>query len=280
MSGLSRSENRTVRRALASVRDWRGSLSRLRWHTVRVLAPRRTVWSRGVRLTLQCENWITQYRWETFSEKEPETLDWIDRWVRGGDTVFDIGANIGVYALYAALRHPTVQVVAFEPEYGNLHLLRDNVMENLVQDRVAIYGVALGDRSGVSRLHIQDVSPGSALHTESSEFLERTLAGRPVVWREGICTMTLDDFCEQTSLHPQAIKLDVDGTEPRVLAGASRTLGSPLLRSLILEMPADAGARRICEQQLKAAGLQLQWQDPEGRSSNEVWIRASAQRRG
>jgi len=231
-------------------------------------------------LTLQCENWITQYRWETFSEKEPETLDWIDRWVRGGDTVFDIGANIGVYALYAALRHPTVQVVAFEPEYGNLHLLRDNVMENRVQDRVEIYGVALSDRSGVSRLHIQDVSPGSALHTESSEFLERTLAGRPVVWREGICAMTLDDFCEQTSLHPQAIKLDVDGTEPRVLTGASRTLRSPLLRTLIIEMPADTSARHQCAQQLTAAGLRQEWRDPQGKSTNEVWGRPTGERGG
>lgn len=275
MNRVSSSKIGTVRRVLAGVKDWRGSLSQLRWQTVRVLAPRRIVWSRGLRLTLQCENWITQYRWHTFNEKEPETLDWIDRRVRDGDTVFDIGANLGVYTIYAALRHPRIRVVAFEPEYANLHLLRDNIIENHVQERVEVYGVALSDRSGISRLHLQDIAPGSALHTESNTRLDCTASGRPVVWREGICTLTLDEFCDQAALHPQAIKLDVDGTEPRVLAGAARTLGSPQLRSLMLEMPDDAAARCACEQQLNTAGLRRQWHDPTGKCSNEVWERAS-----
>lgn len=255
------------------VLSWRGSLSKLRWQALRVLAPRRAVSARGIRLTLQCENWITQYRWETFNEKEPETLDWIDRWVQDGDVFFDIGANTGLYSLYAALRHPRLRVVAFEPEYANLHLLRDNIIENRLAERVGVYALALSDRSGVSRLHIQDLAPGSALHTESEATLDRTLAGRPVVWREGICTLTLDAFCDHTALKPQAIKLDVDGTEPRILAGGARTLRSPRLRSLMIEMPGDRAARLAYEQQLAAAGFRRVWHDASGKSPNEVWGR-------
>jgi FkbM family methyltransferase len=238
------------------------------------LAPRRVVASRGLRFTLQCENWITQYRWQTFNTKEPETLDWVDRWVRDGDTVFDIGANIGVYTIYAALRHPTARIIAFEPEYANAHLLRDNLLANSLQERVAVYSVAVGNRSGLSHLHLHDVTPGAALATESRDILTRTLAGQPVVCREGTFTLTLDAFCEQTGLTPNAMKIDVDGTEPSILEGGSRTIGSPALRSVMLEMPEDASSRRACAHSLAAAGLQRQWTDPRGRSPNELWVRA------
>lgn len=258
---------------LAGVKDWRGSLLKFRWQTVRALAPRRLVLARGVRFTLQCENWITHYRWQTYTEKEPETLDWIDRWIRDGDTICDIGANIGVYALYAALRHPRARIIAFEPEYANLHLLRDNVMANRLQDRLEIYAVALSNRSGVSRLYLQDLAPGSALHTESPERLDATLTGHPVVWQEGVCTLTLDEFCQETGLTPQGIKLDVDGTEERVLEGAQRTLSALSLRSVLVELPTDCQAREACRERLERAGLRRHWSDPQGRSDNEIWVR-------
>ena len=267
------STHQRVRRVLASARDWRGTLLQMRWQATRALTPRRLVHARGLQFTLQCENWITHYRWQTYNEKEPETLDWIDRWVREGGTFFDIGANVGVYTLYAALRHPQARVVAFEPEYANLHLLRDNLIANRLQDRVEVYAVALSDRSGVSRLHIQDLAPGAALHTESRVLLEQTRSGRAVLWREGICTLTLDAFCEETGIVPQAIKLDVDGTEPQVLVGARRTLASPTLCSLLIELPSPPESRRTCEQLLRDAGLQCQWRDPQGMSPNQVWAR-------
>ena len=244
------------------------------WRALRAWTPRRTVWSRGVRFTLQCGNRITRYRWQTFNEKEPETLDWIDQRLGEGQTLFDIGANIGVYTLYAALRHPRLSVVAFEPEYGNLHLLRDNLMDNHLEHRVDVYAIALSDRSGISQLHLQDLAPGSALHTESARRLDQTLAGRPVIWREGIAAMTLDEFCLQAALQPNAMKIDVDGTEPRVLAGARRTLASEALRSVLLELPEGGAARQACEAQLAAAGLARRWRDPRGISPNEIWERA------
>ena len=274
LAAMTGSNGRTITRVFSAMKDWQGSMVKLRWRAVRALTPRRIVDSRGVRMTLHCENWITQYRWQSFNDKEPETLDWIDRWLQDGDTFFDIGANVGVYTLYAALRHPRLRAVAFEPEYANLHLLRDNVIANRVQDRVEVYAVALSDRSGVSQLHIQDLAPGSALHTESPHVLRTTLARHPVVWREGICALTLDEFCEQTALQPHGLKLDVDGTEPRILAGAARTLRSPTLRSLILEVPTEPAARARCEQLLGAAGLRRHRSGPSGRSPNEVWVRS------
>lgn len=233
------------------------------------------MYSRGLSFTLQCDNWITHYRWESYSVKEPETLDWIDTWVRDGDTFFDIGANIGVYSIYVALRHPRARVVAFEPEYANLHLLRDNVVANGLQERIKVYSTALSDQSGISYLHVQDFTPGAALHTESKESLSLTLTQNPVVWREGICTFTLDAFCDETFLQPNCLKIDVDGTEPKVLEGGVQTLSSPSLRSLIIELPENKSARAVCEQILLRAGLHCEWRDSFARTPNEVWIRNS-----
>lgn len=253
----------------------RASALRLRWRAVRAVAPRRTVQSRGLRFTLQCENWITHYRWESYNGKEPETLDWIDNWLRDSDIFFDIGANIGVYTIYAALRHPHIKVIAFEPEYSNLHLLRDNIIENSLEGRVEIYSIALSNSSGLSHLHIQDLTPGTALHTESRDTLQRTLTSHPVLWREGVYTLTLDEFCRQALLQPNCVKLDVDGTEEKVLEGAAQTFCSPGLRSVIVELPEGEGVRLRCEKILRASGLCREWHDPLGRSPNEIWVRQS-----
>lgn len=261
-------------RPVEYLKDWRGSLRRLhlkvRWKAVRALAPRRTVFSRGLQFTLHCDNWILYRRWQTFNEKDPETLDWIDHCLQDGDTFFDVGANVGIYSIYAALRHPRLRVVAFEPEYANLHTLRDNVIENHLQDRVQIFALALSDQSGVSRLHIQEFLPGAALHTESPGTLEQTLMGRQVLWWEGVCTLTMDEFCEQTGLQPQGLKIDVDGTEARVLEGGLHTLQSTALRSLIIELQEQD--RQQCEELLRAAGWQCQ-PARVPRSLNVVWTR-------
>ena len=141
---------------------------------------------------------------------EPETLEFIDRFVTPGDVFFDVGGNVGMYTLYAALRHPQASVVVFEPEYSNLHLLRDNVTDNHLNERVRIYPVAVSDRTGVGALHVQDLTPGAALHSESPRPLARTEAGEPVLMSEGAWTVTLDEFCNQTGQWPNAIKVDVD----------------------------------------------------------------------
>lgn len=256
-----------------SLRTWTDRVRRLRWWAARSLTPRQSVHSRGLRFTLQCDNTMTHGRWASFNTKEPETLDWIDRHLKNGDTFFDVGANIGVFTLYAALRCPGARIVAFEPEYANLHFLRDNVIENRLQDRVDVYSIALGDRTGLSRLHIQDSTPGSAMHTESPVALTATRTRRPVIWREGIAAMTLDSFCDQSGLSPQCMKIDVDGTELEILDGAKRVLMAGSLRSILIEITLGSGIDESCGRILTGSGFQCEWRDPSGRIWNQIWTR-------
>ncbi|MBI2870173.1 MAG: FkbM family methyltransferase [Candidatus Omnitrophica bacterium] len=245
----------------------------MRWGIASRLGARRTWVCRGIRVRLCESSWITHYRYLTYDSKEPETLDWIDRFLGGGDTFIDVGANIGLYTLYAALRHPRARIVAIEPEYSNLHLLKENLVANGLEQRVQVFSMALHDRRGVGHLYIQDNTPGAALHTVSDGPLHRTRAGRPVRWAEGVYMLTLDEFCEELNLRPNAVKIDVDGTEPEILAGARKTLNLPELRSVLLELPSDRTTREASVHALEAAGMVCSWRDTGGLSPNEVWSR-------
>lgn len=237
----------------------------------KALSPRRKVRGRDVEFTLSCGNPITHYRWKNCLTKEKLTLDWIDRLVLGEGIFFDIGANIGQFSIYAALKHPPLRIVAFEPEYSNLNLLKENILANGLQSRVEPYGIGLGEKTGLSFLHLQDLMPGSAKHTTSKQMLGKTAEKCPVVWREGIATYSLDQFCRETGLYPNYIKLDVDGNEPDILAGGMETLSSKDLRSMMVEFSHDPQVNARCETLLKAAGLSLQASDPPERLG--VWVR-------
>ena len=113
-----------------------------------------TVKARGLRFNLISDNWITKFRARTFNEKEPKMLDWLDNNLRSNDVFFDIGANVGIYSVYAAKREPQSMVYAFEPEYSNLHLLKQNIINNNLLDNVICYSIALKNETGISYLHI------------------------------------------------------------------------------------------------------------------------------
>ncbi|MCG3204384.1 MAG: hypothetical protein KCHDKBKB_01099 [Elusimicrobia bacterium] len=246
----------------------------LRWKLSDSLKARRMVHSRGLRFSLACDNFITNYRWSTFNTKEPETLDWIDQSLTSTDTLFDIGANIGIYSLYAALRHPGLRVICFEPEYSNLHLLRDNVAANNLQDVIEIYGLGLSSVTGLSHLYVQDFTPGAALHSESTAPLQQTLNGKPVVFREGIWAMKLDDFVQASNRFPTVLKIDVDGTEAEILEGAVKTIGGSSVRSILVELDSIGNKDQRAREILSKAGLQIVFKKPVHQCQVEIWERA------
>ena len=103
---------------------------------VRQLGSINRVNSRGLSFKLVSDNWITKYRVRTFNEKEPEMLDWLDENIRDEDVFFDVGANVGIYSIYAALRNPKAKIYSFEPEYSNLHQLKQNIIINGQQNNI------------------------------------------------------------------------------------------------------------------------------------------------
>jgi FkbM family methyltransferase len=184
--------------------------------------------------------------------KEPETLAWIDSF-GPRETFYDIGANVGVFSIYAALCRDS-DVYAFEPESKNYACLCKNLYLNGLGRRVKALNVGLHDRTAIEHLQLSAMESGAALHS----------LGEPVDWREqryqpkfeqSVLAFELDDFVERfRAPKPQHIKLDVDGNELKIIRGGQRTLSDPGLTSLMIEM--NENNRELLDL-LASCGLQL-----------------------
>lgn len=235
---------------------------------VKHLTSTSTVHSRGLSFRLISDNWITKYRARLFNDKEPEMLDWLDENLQDSDVFFDVGANVGIYSIYAALRNPHTTVYSFEPEYSNLNQLKQNIIINNLSANIIPFSIALEDKTGISYLHIQDLTTGSALHTESRESLEKSF-GKDVVWKEGIGTSTLDFLTESIRVKPTLIKIDVDGNELNILKGGNKTFNLAELRSVIIEIIDDQPNNEQVIKFLNDHGFGLKYAFKE----NQVWSR-------
>jgi FkbM family methyltransferase len=164
----------------------------------------------------------------TPTDKEPWTVAWIERNLGPGDVLYDVGANIGVYSLIAAAIEPHANVVAFEPAYATFAELCENLQLNGVGERVLALPLVLGDRTRIGTLRYHDTAAGAAIHR---------LDATGGAYSQPVLVHAVDDLIERFGLAaPTLVKLDVDGGETAVLAGARRTLARPELRSLIVEV--------------------------------------------
>ena len=95
-------------------------------------------------------NEIIQYRIETYFSKEPETLEWIDNFIEKENLIFwDIGANIGLYSIYAATKHNKLKAFAFEPSTNNLAILTRNIHINDLSESITVNQFPLTNKNNV-----------------------------------------------------------------------------------------------------------------------------------
>ncbi len=156
---------------------------------------------------------IAKYGWH-----EPELTAWIGGRLAAAPTglFIDVGANMGWHALHAAQQPSVEAVVAFEPDAFNAWLLDRNLTENRIE-KVIVSACAVGARRGVARLNrYKAANFGRHSLITDHGYGSRTV---PLVDLDG----ALDDL--GFGARPVTIlKIDVEGYEPAVIAGASRTL--------------------------------------------------------
>ena len=157
-----------------------------------------------------------RYRGNWFWGKEPETIAWIEG-MTPGNRLWDIGANIGVYALYAS--HLGVEVWAFEPSEKNYLALVFNKEDNDFQN-LSVVKRALSNRDGISVFN---------------EYFEAGMSGHSI-GEGGRCCLESrgDTLINEGYPIPQHMKIDVDGSELSVLQGCEKTLAN--VNSLCVEV--------------------------------------------
>lgn len=197
-------------------------------------------------LRFRCPNALTLRRACTLYVKEVGTIDWLNQRLQPGDLFLDIGANIGVYTLYAAQRvGPSGHVYAVEPHLPNAVALMENLMANALGERVTLLTCALAETPGPGRFNYGEWRTGSS-RSQLSGSTDGRLVPIPVTVRpsEIMLAQTLDNLIEEGAIRaPNLVKIDVDGTELSILHGMRKMLnGEGRPRSLQVEcMPGNAG---------------------------------------
>lgn len=194
-----------------------------------------------------------KWRVDSLHTKEPCTLEWIAGF-GAGEVLIDVGANVGMYTVWAAMTRD-VRVFAFEPESQNYALLNRNLILNGLGGSVKAYCLALSDTAGFSELHLAVLDAGGSCHQlgEKVDFNHRPAQPK---FSQGCLSARLDDLVRDGVVPaPQHIKIDVDGFEPKVIAGAAQVLRAPGTRSLLIEVNQNLPDHMQMVSELNALGF-------------------------
>lgn len=206
--------------------------------TSKQFIPKITVNTKHGDISFFCPDELPIWRAETFFSKEPETLKWIDE-MEKNSTLWDIGANVGCYSLYAG--KAGVKTVSFEPSSANYYILNRNISENELDKIISAYCIALSSKSEIAFLNMEKLDLGGAINTFSEakneisfDNAEKTLS---VGFRQGMIGFSIDEFIKYFNIDiPDHIKIDVDGLEKEILFGAEETLKNKKLKSVLVEL--------------------------------------------
>ncbi len=185
-------------------------------------------------------NYTVKWRVETIFSKEPETLEWIDTFkaIDNKTIIFwDIGANIGLYSIYAAQKINNIKIYSFEPSTSNLRVLSRNIFLNNLSEKISISQFPLTSKKNVF------------LDINESEFIEgwsmnsfgtkKGYDGEEIKVKQKykIFGTSIDNLVENEVIElPNYVKIDVDGIEDLILEGAKKILSNKTLKSLSIEL--------------------------------------------
>lgn len=155
--------------------------------------------------------------WKGLAGFESESLGPFIAFASRAKTFVDVGANTGLYSLIACAANPTIRVLAFEPVDRVRLLLNTNIDANGFRARCDVRAHAVAEREGSAPLHVPhgEVPKSASMCTEGF----RSLGGEP----QWVPVTTIDTVREQVG-PIDLMKIDVEGFEDTVLAGATQTL--------------------------------------------------------
>ncbi len=240
----------------------------------------KTVQHQGLALTFAVPNKLNFFRVDSFSIKEPETLEWIDG-IPQGSVLWDIGANIGLYTCYAA-KARGCRVVAFEPSVFNLELLARNISLNGLTNKATIFPLPLTDALTISTLNMTTTEWGGAMstfdrsYTHDGSMLKKVFEFRTI-------GLSMDEaLALLRNAQPDYIKMDVDGIEHLILKGGAGVLKN--IKGVLIEINDEFEQQAVdSARYLREAGLVLKAkrhadmfdQSPYRNSYNQTWHRVT-----
>ena len=161
---------------------------------------------------------------------EAYLLKFVDRFVEPESVVWDVGANMGIFAVPSA--HRAKFTLAIEPDPFNLALLHKTLASN-PDLRIEVFPAAVADCVGTARFNIP-------IRGRSASGLDKTFFGTQtggVRQQFTVVTVTADWLLERYP-PPSFMKVDAEGAEVLILTGAKRLL-SEARPAMVIEMPKE-----------------------------------------
>ena len=183
-------------------------------------------------------NQLVDFRVDTYFSKEPETIEWINEFNTSEEIIFwDIGANIGLYSIYNAIKHKNSKTISFEPSTSNLRVLSRNISINKFEKSIKILPIPLTnvENKFLTMKEGQFIEGGALnsfgenLNFEGESFqseMNYTLLGTSINYLLDNKILEIPDY----------IKIDVDGIEHLILEGATKYLSNKKIKSLSIEI--------------------------------------------
>lgn len=215
-----------------------------------------------IHYTFPADNRRIRKRVRKIGSKEPGTVRWLHETLRPDDTVLDVGANIGIYSVFAAARTSRGRVYAIEPHAGSFAILLKSISANSMEQRITPLNIALDKASGWIDFTYNKLQAGSS----GSQLASSPLADEtPAVVTEQKLAQSVDGLIAAGGMTaPNVVKIDVDGNELNILKGMSDLLSGTGLRAIQVEADPSQEKEivdfltsfgyRVIEKHLSAAG--------------------------
>lgn len=199
-------------------------------------------------IRVRAETDYCAWRGRTMFTKEPETILWLEQ-MGPNDVLWDVGANIGLYSIFAAIVSEVGTVYAFEPDSQNFAELAQNININKA-DSIIPYCIGIGSKPDIGLLYLSDLDPGRSGHsispTKNRKFVQ------------GCVIESIDSLVEKGFKMPTHVKIDIDGLEPHVVMGMLSNIKS--IHSILIELNNKFESHRALIEKIKSYGF---WFDQE-----------------
>jgi FkbM family methyltransferase len=205
---------------------------------------------------------------------EPQTVECFVRTLGPGHVFVDVGANHGYFTMLAAfLVGDTGRVVAFEPNPKVFRQLQVHAALNHVEARVSLLPLALAESPGEARLYLSQEDSNTGLSSLAPGAEALALGSLSEADTIIVQLNTFDRWLASSGLdHVDLVKIDVEGSESRVLAGMSASLAAGMVDAIVCETEWDGPFHRT----LCAAGFSANRLDSVGTLTNIIFTSRSA----
>lgn len=170
---------------------------------------------------------------------EPNEMLFLKKYLRKGMVFIDIGSHVGLYTSFASrLVGKHGKVIAFEPSSREYKILKENTKSD--KDTVKTFKLAIGDKIGIDTLKLAD-----EIHTGHNTLGNFIYSSTKAIREEEVKVMPLDALSKNWP-KIDAIKIDVEGYENKVLMGAQETIRKfrPLI---IIEISSESTAKLLAK---------------------------------